>query len=226
MSKSFNVLMVDDHPMVREIYRNALAHVKRNTKNFSFKVVEANNCDEALSHVKDAQKNSKKIDLVFLDICVPPSQDLDVKSGEDLGERIRSIYPTCKIIVSTSLCENQRLNSILKNLNPEGFLVKTDASFYDISMAVQNIVEDAPYYSKTIQRILRQKLNSGIVVDKIDRLLLHELASGTKMKDLPNIIPMSLAGIERRKRILKSIFNINNSDDKLLIEAAKQNGFL
>lgn len=37
---------------------------------------------------------------------------------------------------------------------------------------------------------------------------------------------MSMAGIERRKRSLKNLFNIPNEEDQKLIEIEKENGFL
>ena len=46
------------------------------------------------------------------------------------------------------------------------------------------------------------------------------------MKDLPDILPLSIAGIEKRKRNLKRIFNVNSTDDKELFSIAKEKGFL
>jgi hypothetical protein len=46
------------------------------------------------------------------------------------------------------------------------------------------------------------------------------------MKDLPNIIPLTIAGIERRKRKLKEAFNTQNDDDKELLEIARKKGFI
>ncbi len=226
MGKSLNVLMVDDHPMVIEVYKDALAEVKKRINNLSFKISEARSCEEALYQLTRAREYALKFDLVFLDICLPPHKKSNIKNGEDLGGKVKSYFPSSKLIISTPLLKNYRLNNILQNLNPEAFLIKTDASFNDISSAIQNVIEDHPYYSKTIMKLLRNQLLSNIVIDKIDRLLLSELAAGTKMKDLPKIIPMSLAGIERRKRLLKNSFNINKKDDKTLIEAAKKNGFI
>jgi len=47
------------------------------------------------------------------------------------------------------------------------------------------------------------------------------------MIDLPTILPMSRSGIERRKRQLKELFNVTKrEDDKALVEAAKEKGFI
>ena len=46
------------------------------------------------------------------------------------------------------------------------------------------------------------------------------------MKDLPNILPLSKAGIEKRKRQLKHIFNVTSLEDKQLLTVAKEKGFI
>ena len=63
-------------------------------------------------------------------------------------------------------------------------------------------------------------------LDKIDRQLLYEMSIGTKMKELPTIIPMSMAGIEKRKKHLKVIFEVDENDDRELILKAKEKGFI
>jgi hypothetical protein len=46
------------------------------------------------------------------------------------------------------------------------------------------------------------------------------------MKDLPNVLPMSIAGIEKRKRQLKEMFNVQENEDRELILKAKEKGFI
>ena len=52
------------------------------------------------------------------------------------------------------------------------------------------------------------------------------MSIGTKMKSLPNIIPMSMAGLEKRKKHLKEIFDVKDNDDRELILKAKEKGFI
>ena len=46
------------------------------------------------------------------------------------------------------------------------------------------------------------------------------------MKELPDVIPLSKAGIEKRKRVLYSVFNIKDNSDRQLIIKAKSSGFI
>jgi len=63
-------------------------------------------------------------------------------------------------------------------------------------------------------------------LDAIDRRLLYELSIGTKMKEIPKVLPMSIAGVEKRKRRLISLFEVEEQGDRALIKAAMDKGFI
>ena len=46
------------------------------------------------------------------------------------------------------------------------------------------------------------------------------------MIELPDILNMSIGGIERRKRQLKEVFDVSGEEDKVLIAIAKEKGFI
>tara|TARA_R110002049_G_C8991515_1_gene549089 strand:+ start:231 stop:452 length:222 start_codon:yes stop_codon:yes gene_type:complete len=73
---------------------------------------------------------------------------------------------------------------------------------------------------------MRKQVSNDIVIDEIDRRILYELSRGTKMSELPQIIPLSISGIEKRKRVLKELFNLDQKDDRGLIRIAEEKGFI
>ncbi len=221
MIKKYNVLIVDDHPMIAEAYKNALIELSSRDQEITFKIIISHNCDRALEII-----DNKNLDLVFLDIKLPPSIDGKILSGEDLGIKVNQILPEAKIIVSTTFNDNYRINSIIKNINPDGFLIKNDIDHNQIITAIKRVLNDPPYYSQTVNKFFRKQAVNEFMLDKIDRQLLYELSIGTKMKDLPDILPLSIAGIEKRKRHLKVIFNVEGQDDKALIAVARDKGFI
>lgn len=83
-----------------------------------------------------------------------------------------------------------------------------------------------PYYSKTVIKLLRDQVVNDFILDHYDRKILHELSIGTRMKDLPSVLPLSNAGIEKRKRNLKRMFNVKKLDDRQLLITAKEKGFI
>ncbi|MEQ6123212.1 response regulator [Pseudotenacibaculum sp. MALMAid0570] len=224
--QKYTVLIVDDHPLICEAYKSAFIHIGKKDSSISFDIEVAHNCDDAFSYIKNCTSDEKHLALVFLDMSLPPSQDGKILSGEDLGLKINELLPETKIIVSTTFNDNYRVHSIFKNINPDGFLIKNDITPQELVTAIQEVILDPPYYSKTVVKLLRNQVSSDLLLDKIDRQILYELSIGTKMKELPAIVPLSIAGIEKRKRHLKQIFNISSADDRELLLLAKEKGFI
>ncbi|MFI0431386.1 hypothetical protein [Mariniflexile sp. HMF6888] len=46
------------------------------------------------------------------------------------------------------------------------------------------------------------------------------------MKELVELIPLTKSGIEKRRRILRDVFNIKTDSDRELILAAKEKDFI
>lgn len=215
------VLIVDDHPLIVDAYTSALTEVQH-TENIQFITKVANSCDEALELLNTAAP----FDLVFLDIRLPASSDGKFLSGEDIGIYIKKHFQETKIVLSTTLNDNHRIHSLLKSLNPDCFLVKNDITPKDLIASISNTINHPPYYSKTVLKYLRQEMSNDLLLDEIDRRMLYELSKGAKMKDLPEVLPLSIAGIERRKRQLKQIFNVDSNSDLELLEQARKKGFI
>lgn len=225
MKKNYSVLIIDDHPIIADVYKSAFELISAEDTNITFQISIANSCDEALMYLDSISKKTG-IDIVFLDISLPPSSDGKYLSGEDIGLKLRSSLPACKIIVSTTFNDNYRIQVILQTLNPEGFLIKNDVNKNELVTSIRSVMNDTPYYSKSVLELFRKQLSTDYRLDKIDRQLLYEMSIGTKMKDLPNIIPMSMAGLEKRKKHLKVLFKVQDNDDRELILKAKEKGFI
>jgi len=202
MKPQYSVLIIDDHPLISAAYKSALDYLSSVDKKLNFVTDVANTCSKAYKKILKASEE-EVIDLIFLDIKLPPSKDGKILSGEDLGLIINELLPDSKIIISTTFNDNYRVHSIFKNINPDGFLIKNDINPKELVTAIKTVLKDPPYYTKTVIKLLRKQVSNKLVLDKIDRKLLYELSIGTKTKDLPGILPLSIAGVERRKRHLK-----------------------
>ena len=224
--KNYNALIIDDHPLIADAYKSAFKYIAQENEAITFQIQLAVDCDSAYNIIKSTAAANKKIDIIFLDMRLPPSKDGTILSGEDLGLKINSLLPGTKIVVSTTFNDNYRVHSIFKNINPDGFLVKNDITPVELVQAIKEVLNDPPYYSKTITKLLRNQVSNDFLLDDIDRRILYELSIGTKTKDLPAVVPLSIAGIEKRKRLLKISFDINGTDDRELILAAREKGFI
>ena len=224
MSKVVKILMIDDHSLILEGYKSKLQESFPKDK-LHILIDTAQDCDEAYEKIKNSIPSSS-YDIVFLDINLPPSKDRKFLSGEDLGKEIKKNSPETSLIVLTMYSENIRLLNILKHLNPEAFLIKSDITPQEFLKAFNKVREGEVYYSNSIIEIMRKQLTSDVVLDEYDRSILFHLAEGVRTKDLVQVVPLSLAAIEKRKKVLKEILEVENSGDLALINMARKKGFL
>lgn len=217
--KEIKVLLVDDHHMILEGYKNVLSKSKIDKVVFS--VDTTDNCERAWEKLKNSDYQ-----VVFLDINFPVFENSKILSGEDLGIKIRKEYPAIKIIILTILEDSFRLHNILSNINPDGFLLKGETTSRELVRCLERVLVSPPYYGAKISKLLHSGSTQSNSIDETDRLMLYQLSLGTKTKDLPEIVNLSLRAVEDRKRKLKELFGVSGEGNKALLQKARQSGYI
>lgn len=223
MEQHLNILMVDDHPMIIEGYQNTLLATKRENQHLTIDI--ALNCDRANELIKKSADKTP-YDILFFDISLPPSKDGQITSGEDLAKIARVYLPNAKVIILTMFNESYRILNIIKEVQPEGLLIKSDLTSRELAEAFQHILENPPYYSSTVNKFLRTTVTSDIYVDDINRKILHLLSNGVSTKGLKEHIDLSMSAIEKRKKHLKLLFSVEDGKDETLLFEARKKGFI
>ncbi|HZW63419.1 MAG TPA: response regulator [Flavobacteriaceae bacterium] len=218
------ILMIDDHPMIIEGYQNTLLFSKREHQELEIDI--ANNCDQAINFMEKSLDKNEPYDVLFIDISLPPSKDGLFNSGEDLAMHARDILPNAKIVILTMFNESYRIHNIIKTINPEGFLIKSDLTSSELASAFQAVLRKPPFYSGTVSSYLRKTISSDLVIDEKNRKILYLLSQGVKTKNLASHLDMSQSTIEKRKKQLKELFHVADGEDETLLEKARENGFI
>ena len=224
MNQKIKILMIDDHPMIIEGYQNTLLFTKK--ENQILEIDIANNCDEAIAFMDKAVEKENPYHVLFVDISLPPSKDGLMTSGEDLASYARKVLPNAKIIILTMFNESFRIHNIIKTIDPEGFLIKSDLTSSELASAFQAVLNNPPFYSGTVNSFIRKAISSDIVIDEKNRKILHLLSQGVKTKNLVQHLDISLSAIEKRKKQLREIFEVNDGQDETLLNAARDRGFV
>ncbi|WP_036385377.1 response regulator transcription factor [Muricauda sp. MAR_2010_75] len=220
---TLRILAIDDHEMTMLGYKFILERIAFDGHTI---IVDTANSYESGKKLIENSANSFKYDILFLDVQLFAPNEDQPYTGEDLGILARKIVPESKIVYMSSFSDNYRINSILKTVDPDGYLVKTDIDPKTLEDAVKTIVQNPPYYSSKALAAIRKKMSSDIDLDEKDRQILYHLSKGTKNKDLEKFIRLSPSSIENRKRHLKTLFGTENENDLALILAAKNRGFI
>ncbi|WP_405292649.1 response regulator [Algibacter sp. Ld11] len=224
MIEKLKILMIDDHPMIIEGYQNTLLFTKKENQELEIDI--ANNCDEAIKYMDQAVSSNLPYNVLFVDISIPPSNDGVMSSGEDLAEYARKVIPNAKIIILTMFNESFRIHNIIKTIDPEGFLIKSDLTSSELASAFQAVINNPPFYSGTVNNHIRKSIVSDIVIDDKNRKILHLLSQGVKTKNLASHLDISLSAVEKRKRQLRDIFDVQDGQDETLLNEARKKGFV
>lgn len=221
MRQKTNILIVDDHPFIIEAYKNAIKGY--NTDEYLFEITQANDCKSGYEKIVTAPQN---FDIAFFDISMPPYEEKQIFSGEDLARLMRKKMPECKVILLTMHTELLKISSIIKNVTPNGLIIKNDLTFDELLHAFDKILHGENYYSQTVEKLVGQIASDPINIDQFDKQILYHLSKGVKTKDIPQFVPLSLSAVEKRKLNLKERFNLRGGADIELIRQAREKGLL
>ena len=159
-----NVLIVDDHPFIIQAYKNALN--KYSEQGIEFNVTQANDCKTGYELITDENND---FHLAMFDVSMPEYAEKNIHSGEDLAKLMTERMPECRIILLTMHVEFDKINSIIKNVNPNGLVIKNDITFNELIFALDKILKNEKYYSQTVVTMFGQSDFNILELDSLDK---------------------------------------------------------
>ncbi len=174
--KVIHLLIVDDHPIIRDGLRNMLEPQKDYA---NFKVYEAENEAEAIEAVAN-----NPIDCVIMDFQLPD------KKGHEITTSILEINPSLKVLGLSNYDEYAYALDMLK-AGARGYVLK-NVGVKDLVSAIEQIMEGKVYYSNDIA--------NKLINHKLKQLLIEEESSAARLLD-DSPSPLS----NREKQIIRLI---------------------
>ncbi|MCW1146984.1 response regulator [Flavobacterium lacisediminis] len=214
--------MIDDHPSMIEGYKSILSF---NDLDYEIQVTPAYNCESAYYLITDIQ-SKLAYDVVFIDLSLPAFPEQKIHSGHDLATLVRMYMPSSKIVILTSHIESFLLYKIHREIEPEGFLVKSDFTAEELLNAFHQIVIGNKYRSRTVQQNINDLMANDFLLDEHYQQIITLLAQGIKTKNMPEYINITLSAIDKRKAHIKEFFNIEKGSDEDIIKEAKKRGLI
>lgn len=225
-TKYIKTVIIDNHPLLVNAYRATMRKIESTSKKFNFIVEEIDSYDRTLALIDKKSDRAQNIDLAFLDLHISTSRRRSYLKGEAIGLKIRNLFPESKIIIKADSKDNYQINRMLRIVKPEGFLIMTDVDKEVLRTTIIDVLNDPPFYSKSVLKSFYKSKGHNISLSELDERLLYELSCGIKMKELPEILPLTLAALEKRKQNIKSLFGIEGRDNSMLLKKAREYGFI
>lgn len=155
-----NILIADDHPLVRSGLRSVL----EGQKNFS--VSEAENGEEALARIE-----TEKPTLVLLDISMPK------KGGMEIAPVILRKFPQVKVVILTMHDDEGYIAKMIE-AGVHGYMLK-DSGNDEIIKGIRRIVAGERYFSEGVFGVIakiknRPAIRTGSNDEALNRLTARE----------------------------------------------------
>lgn len=118
------------------------------------------------------------------------------------------------------------VDKIIKELNPEGFISKSDINFELFPVICKKVLDGETYRSPSIDQSQKELFKRNINWDIHDTQILTLLSQGVKTVNLSKYIPLSMSAIEKRKANIKDQILLGKGSDEELIRIAKKIGII
>jgi DNA-binding NarL/FixJ family response regulator len=180
-----HILLVDDHPLVRDGLRARLEAIPH------FAVVaEAGSADEALHHAA-----TRTIDLALMDI------NLNGMNGIELTARLHILYPEIAVLM---LSMHDKAEYVMQAIQAgaRGYVLK-DAPATDIIAAIETVMCGGIYYSTGLSKQLSRPLAPALLLTRREKEILQGIATGKSSKHIARELKLSVRTIETHRLNIK-----------------------
>lgn len=190
-----HILIVDDHPLVRDGLRARLETIPHFTV-----VAEASGAEEALQHAA-----TKEIDLALMDI------NLSGMNGIELTSRFNTLYPEVAILM---LSMHDKAEYVMQAIQAgaRGYVLK-DAPAMDIITAIETVMSGGIYYSAGLAKQLSRPMPPAMLLTPREREVLRSIATGKSNKHIARDMSLSVRTVETHRLNIKRKLGIEGQAD-------------
>ena len=200
--RSIRIMLVDDHPLVRDGLRARLGTVPQLEV-----VAEADGADEAL-----AQAASCAVDLVLMDI------NMRGTNGIEATAQFKQRFPLIAVLI---LSMHDKLEYVTQAMQAgaRGYVLK-DAPGKDIVLAIETVMAGGIYYSEALARQLARPLVQDNQLTVREQEVLQQIALGHSNKQIARTLDLSVRTVETHRLNIKRKLGIEGQAE--LIKFAVQ----
>lgn len=199
LSPQVNLLLVDDHQIVREGLKRLLS-----SDTTAWSVTEASSGHEALEHLR-----RQPFTLAIVDLSMPGM------NGLDLLKRMKAEHPATKVLVLSMHGEDQYATRAFK-LGANGYLVKDTASS-ELLMAASRVAAGGMYVSPSMaERVVMQLSGNHPKADGHEALsnreleVLRRIVAGQRLTEIAEDLHLSVKTVSTHKANVQQKLQLPN----------------
>ena len=202
MDEIINILLADDHAILRDGIKSALKIEP------SINVIgEAENGLEAIRLSGELNPN-----IILMDINMP---EMD---GIKAAKKIKKLHPKIKIIILTMFDNRQFIIDSLSS-GIDGYIFKM-AKIQELVKAIKTVFAGHVYFDPEVTEIANQNLNESLSSnDKNDqagittreREIITQIAKGLTVNEIAELLSISYSTVKNHRHNILSKLNLKNS---------------
>ncbi|MGX9218593.1 response regulator [Massilia varians] len=208
-ASEIRILLVDDHPLVRDGLRARLEAAPR------LRVVgEAGSSQEAIEQAGPCQP-----DLVLMDI------NMKGGSGIEATARLLQHYPGVAVLVLSMHDKPEYVTQAIQ-AGARGYVLK-DAPGKDIVLAIDTVMGGGIYYSAGLARQLASPAASSDLLTAREQEVLEHIAGGQSNKQIARALELSVRTVETHRLNIKRKLGIEGQAEliRFAVQRAENRGY-
>lgn len=214
-----SIFILERCKFVTEIYLRAINCISQEYKiHVSNSLTDANN--------KLLTRKLLGLNLIIVDYRIKDEELNSFISTENFILSLRMVYSNVKIIYLTDFINGNELLNFSKLIQPEALVDKNEVDFDELCSIFKIVMDGGNFYAKTINIGMKHNKSFVNYLGPLNLKIILLLSQGIATKNLPKYLPLSLSGIHKRKAKIKSLLNIDDGTDEMIIRQAKIQGII
>lgn len=195
MNNSVNIVIAEDHTLIREGLRSLLAQVSE------FNIVADTGNGAQVEHLLA----HTSADLLLLDLDLPGCH------GITLTARIKQQHPAIKILILTGSTDHNSVRQAFA-AGADGYLLKLEDSS-ELLEAIPTVLDNRRYVSKLLGPVDHFEEQDEQAVTPREQQILKLIAAGKSSQEIADTLALSIFTVRKHKQNLMTKLSLHNTVD-------------